>query len=116
MVNGFVIFNNVGKINIGQEVISDCDHPRRYDKVFDKKTVDQFLVLMAVFLDFDREIRIKRGPFCSVLEDILASVRSVLVVNGKCGGTTTVQCNGCGNREGAIGAHNLHDVDIGENY
>lgn len=113
MGNGVVIINN-GRIINGQGEISDCSNPRRYDKVFDRKSVKKFLVLMAIFFDYNRDIRIEGGKFCSILADLLASKRSVLAINEKCGGNTTVECNGCGDREGTLKSYRLSDADIGK--
>lgn len=82
--------------NAADSKIDDCDNAKRYDKIFDKKTIKKFMVMMAIHYDFHRVARIEGEDFCSISTDLLASKRSVLAVNENCGGRRRSLCSGCG--------------------
>lgn len=89
--------------------VNDCGNAKRYDVIFKETTVKRFLVLMAIFYDLDRQTRVRGDSFCSVAMSLLSGARDGLAVNEKCGGITTVRCNGCAN-----GPYQIRESDVTE--
>lgn len=89
--------------------VEDCDNARHYERIFDNKTVDKFIVLMACIADKTRRAGI---DFCSVTKDLLASKRSVLAINKKCDGTRRSLCNRCGDGDKTSGSYLITSKDI----
>lgn len=69
-------------------------------------------MVMAIYYDYSRQARVAGDLFCSMVKDLLTSGRSVLAINDKCGGTTTAQCNGCGNGNGTPGSQLIRQSDV----
>lgn len=111
MKTTFVTSQLDGTFVRGKEV-DDCDNEQRYEKIFDEKTMNQFLVLMAIFYDSSRDIRIQGDNFCAVAKDLLASVRNVLAIKEKCGETITGTCNGCGDGDTTSGSYMIRQEDV----
>lgn len=94
--------------------INDCDNVQRYDKIFDKMTKNQFMIMMAILHDSFRRNRIQDEEFCSIVSELLNNARSVLAIKEQCGGTTTASCNGCADGEGPSGLYAMNEFDVSE--
>lgn len=66
---------------------------KRFDRFFDKETVTKFLMMLALYEDFQRPTRRRGEEFCTISMDLLSGRRSVLAINEKCGGTITAKCS-----------------------
>lgn len=111
---------NVVNINIdGKNIknaynfgIKDCNEAKRFDKIFDTKTVEKFMVMMAIYYDSSRSTRIEGDSFCSITKDLLANKRSVLSINEECGGTKRSICDDCGDGSKTSGSYLITASDV----
>lgn len=118
-VNNNGNFNHVN-ININGKNIKnsnnidtkDCNEAKRFDRIFDTKTVDKFVVMMAIYYDSSRSTRIDGDSFCSITKDLLANKRSVLSINEKCGGTKRSICDDCGDGSKTSGSYSITAADV----
>lgn len=92
--------------------IDACQSPQRYNNIFDEKTKDKFLMMLAIFYDFHRPIGIKGEKFCHIVKQLLNNERSVLAVSDKCSGHLKVKCNGCADGASTTGPDLMKETDI----
>lgn len=92
--------------------VNDCEDANRYNNIFGGQTQEKFLVMLALYYDFNRDTRIEGEEFCSISKDVLASKRSVLAINEKCGGTKRALCYGCGDGDKTPGPYSITATDV----
>lgn len=99
-----------------QADVNDCHNERRYGVVFNRDTVEKFILVLAILYDFHRVNRIdidgQLEDFCAVVKGIMTEKRNVVAIQETCGGHYKVTCNNCGSGKRSSAQYFIRDNDL----